>query len=255
MAASSQSSHGQHASLPPVPQLILRSATQLPPPLWKPNQIADQTKSIAEKIRTRNIKYCKTFAECNSNYKKNTMRVISQPRLKRLIENNKLKADRLARKAHLARVSRRKKAQKLDELRNENQCLKMEVAKLKKQNQILNKLKRENIKMKSKTNKMRNNNNGCMDVDMGTKPVWMNEVLKSDETMKRRLNLNDEQMSFIQKSVNPDIALVEDNMRNSKIYTQRLQCNQQEKIMLQKQIHEKLQTILTTEQMSKLCKL
>eukprot|EP00483_Globobulimina_turgida_P005325 UN05335 len=198
---------------------------QLPPPLWKRNEIVAETKRIADKIRSTDIKHCQSFNESNQTYNNNTMRIISEPRLKRLQANNKLKSDRLARKAHLARVSRRKKAQKMEDLRAKNVSLKLEIEKLKKQNQILNRKRNNNHNsFKSEYEYENENENEYVlnEQEALTKPIWMNDILKSSSNMKQILQLNDNQISSISKTINPQIDLIEDNIKKSKLYIKRL---------------------------------
>ena len=179
------------------------------------------------------------------------MRIISEPRLQRLKANNKLKATRLKRKAHLARVSRKKKAEKLDGMRAENESLRQEIDRLEQQNHIF---EQQIQRMESHENERHQQRQEspvkmeCIRTTLVQKPQWMLNIGE----MQQRLTMDEDQIARCNKEVVPNINMIEQNISNSKAYIDRLKSNNEEKLMLQQQIHDALTQILTKEQMSRL---
>ena len=166
--------------------------------------------------------------------------------------SNKLKCDRLARKAHLARISRRKKAQKMDGLREENVSLKKEIERLKKENKALQ-AKQNTISMQMGNDfdeKIRE-----IEDCIYSKPLWMSGLLSSCQNMQHAMNLSDSQTISVHNVINSDICLMNDVIGKCKKYIREIRAGNEQKALFQQQIYDKLQTILTPQQMSKLCEL
>ena len=80
------------------------------------------------------------------------------------------------------------------------------------------------------------------------RPQWMLNVGE----MQQRVTMDEDQIARCHKEVMPNINLIEQNISNSKAYIDRLTSNNEEKLMLQQQIHDALQKILTKDQMLRL---
>merc|ERR1712061_943501 len=80
------------------------------------------------------------------------------------------------------------------------------------------------------------------------RPQWLMNVGE----LQQRIKMNEEQITRCNSEVMPQINMIEQNISNSKAYIDRLKSNNEEKLVLQQQIHDALTTILTKEQMYRL---
>ena len=186
-----------------------------------------------------------SFSDSCVSHSNGSMRLVSEPRLKKLRASNKLKCDRLARKAQLARISRRKKAQKMDGLRAENASLKSEIERLRKENEELQAATDFHSAMRAVE--------GCV----SAKPNWLHGILRllAANSTQNELQLDNAQMAELQNMGNSEIRMLADAEQKCQMLTQEMKASNEERELLQRQIFEKLSKVLTPQQLSQVSKL